>query len=584
MLVIKKIFLAFACSFSLLLHLKANELQYTQPDYSLNYGPLHDGLDTMSAQSLSAAAISLYMAHAAQRYGELISDSVQLTLPLKDRSSRLYVVNPVDETDTLYQIDCRIYSHRGVGWRYNRMVIIRPYTKEVVPCILYTHGNGGNLNTWMNYYMTGAPSFIHRGYAVAFYENFNNSFFTANSLTDPVYRQWVHNNLADSNYVLPEDYSLQRGYFLLYQYAYAAQVFLNYIADDYHLDKNQLFAAGHSAGGLSSLMLSFADPSENFQHPLFKYCGAYDNRVHPNMPRGRMPIKGVLASAAGIPDDVEGSYFSDFVSNGDPDLKVVMIHGAKDPLASVDYGPALWSRFVDSVKLMGPLTLHKRLNDVGIQNYAFINCSGEHGVFTYPRAITENSGVFRKLSPFSYDYDGLNDEFFRTDTSLRQIQLHYQQMDSIIRNVAQVFARVKKGQAINLPSTIFTWSPSNMSLPIDLDVSVGYPVATDCKIEGASLERFDLDGGIPTTIKNTKNHEFLIYPNPSDGFLHIQHSGSQPLKVLVSDVTGRQKLYMSNVFSSDYMDISLLGAGMYFISFLDERNQIIASEKIILQK
>ncbi|MCZ2392276.1 MAG: hypothetical protein LC105_00255 [Chitinophagales bacterium] len=264
------------------------ELLYVTPNSQLSQE---------NAEVLNSTILSLYMAIAAQKYNELLNDPIFSEVSLKDRYKRTFVIHPNNKNDTLYQIDVRIYSPSNVGYRYNRMIVARPYDSKNRPCVLLTHGNNGNLNTWINYYMTGAADFLQRGYAIAFYENYNNSFFTNNSNTDSIYKDWVHHNIADSTASVSNDIAIHRGHYLLYQYAYAAQSYLSNYASTYNIDENILFTGGHSAGALSSLQLTFANPNKNFQDPIFEYTGRFNNRLFQDISDYRIPIKGVLSSA-----------------------------------------------------------------------------------------------------------------------------------------------------------------------------------------------------------------------------------------------------------------------------------------------
>lgn len=557
---------------------------YIDIDTEYLYYPPNDQLSKTSSQILSGPILSLYMGYAAQKYGEILNDSSLSNIELKDRSVRIFVVNPTNESDTLYQIDLRIYSPSKVGRRWNRMVIIRPYDKVVRPCILYTHGNSGNLNTWHNYYLIGVSEMLMRGYAVAFYENYNNSFFTSSNATDVVYKTWVHENLMDSTQVLPEDHILQRGHYLLYQYGYAAQAYLSYIAQAYHIDENMIFTAGHSAGGLSSMMLTFADPKKNFQHPIFEYCGPYDIRNYPDLNVKRIPIKGVLSSAAGLQDDqVKGSYFGNYINEGNSDKTAVMIHGKQDPLAPVDYGKALWANFVDTVKMMGPLSLHSKMNESGIKNFSFINCNGKHGVYNYPNTSTDNSGLFRNLDPFSYDADMLKDSDFNLDTSFYQVQLFQQQLTKIMGNVAAVFSNIYQNKTIDLPSAIYTWHPNEYlpkadSLGLILDWTA---TAKACGID-AKIEDFDLNPISTNQILQKKS--LLIYPNPAQNILKIKGTDKYHF-IKIMDVNGKV-CYSSEINYQDNLriDLSHLNSGVYILMLFDSTYQRREDQKFIVIK
>lgn len=548
------------------------------------YVPASERLSVFNAQALSSAALSLYIAHAAQKYGELLNDPSLTRLPLEDRHIRIYVTHPTIPSDTLYQIDLRIYSPSYVGRRYNRMLIIRPYDDIKRPCILYTHGNNGNLNTWYNYYLAGVADMLQRGYAVAFYENYNNSFFSNNSNSDILYKDWVHKNLADSTQNIAPDHAIQRGHYLLYQYAYAAHTYLTHIAAEYNIDERMLFTAGHSAGGLSSMQLAFARPERNFRHPLFEYCGKYDSRKYPDIPDQRIPIKGVLCSAAGLQDDnVQGSYFGSYFDEEHRDKVVAMIHGANDPLISVDYGSGLWGGFVDTVKMLGPLKLHPLMNSFGIKNFTFINCIGQHGVFMYPATSSDNSGYFKNLAPFSYDYMNLTDEMFFSDTALYQIHLHNQQLHHMMSYIAQIFSGIYQEETIEIPSAIYTWQPKEYTTIIDTKRLNWIPEPTDCGIEGAKIEDFILSESVPVRNPERDLPEILLYPNPVAGILHIRSMNTLQ-HIQISDITGKIRFSAESLNSITQVDTSRLENGIYFVSVRDPRSREFVRKKFIVQR
>jgi hypothetical protein len=370
----------------------------------------------------------------------------------------------------------------------------------------------------------------------------------------------------------------------LYQYGYAAQSYLSYIAKEYQIDENLIFTAGHSAGGLSSMMLTFADTEKNFQHPIFKYCGQYDSRSYSNLNTQIIPIKGVLSSGAGLQDDkVQGTYFGNYLDESNSDKTAVMIHGKLDPLSPVDYGKALWANFVDTVKMMGPLTLHGRMNESGIKNFSFINCKGNHGVFNYPSIYNDNSGVFKNLEPFSYDPNTLKDEDFNEDISLYQIHLFQQQLSKIMGNVAEVFSSIYLKKPIDLPSAIYTWEPKEYlpkadSLGLILDWTA---TPTACGID-AKIEEFILNP-LPTSVLNTNQKgDLFIYPNPSQNVLNIK--GANKYHYLrIMDINGKV-CYSSEINSSDDLeiDISNLRSGVYVIMVSDFNNQRQEYQKFIV--
>ena len=534
------------------------------------YAPINNQLSVNQSQALSGTILSLYLVKTAQKYNQLFSEPQIKSLPLQDRYVTTYVTSPQNEQDTLYQIDLRLYSPSLVGNLYNKMLIIRPYDQVKRPCILYTHGNGGNLNTWFNYYMIGVTSFLDRGFAVAFYENYNNSNFSSKSNTIQVYKDWLQQNLQDTTQYLPIDYVLQRGHYLLYQYAYAAQTYLNYIADAYHLDKEMIFTAGHSAGGLSSMELTFADPGQNFSHPIFSYCGTYNSRTYSDIPDNRIPIKGVLCSAAGLQDtDVRGTYFGEYFQEEDQDKVVVMLHGALDLLAPVKYGPALWGNFVDTVKMMGPLTLRTKLDAKNIKNFSFINCVGTHGVFSYPFTQNEKSGFFKNFNPTIYDVLNLRDNDFISDTSLYQINLYQQQMDKMIGNAAAVFNAVYRYRQIENPSSTYTWIAENYQDTIK-QLNLNYtPMPLYCNLPDAIIDEFKLTTSPSTGFNSICYRRVQIFPNPAFDKLSIRGLEA-PARYEIYDAIGRMRQKGTWNNSDEFISLSRMESGIFILHIIQE--------------
>lgn len=558
-------------------------LPFSQIEENRLYITPNDSLSLLQAQSLSGPSLALYMVHTAQKYNQLFQDSTLVELPLQDRYARTYILHPNNEQDTLYQVDVRIYSPSHVGRRYNRMIIIRPYDEIERPCVLYTHGNAGNMHTWYNYYMIGATSLLQRGFTVAFYENYNNSFFTSdNAKTDPVYQDWTHRNLADSTIELSRDQAIHRGHYLLYQYAYAAHTYLSYIAPDYNISTDKLFTAGHSAGGLSSMQLTFARPERNYQHAIFEYCGSYDSRKYQEISDTRIPIRGVFSSAAGLQDEeVIGSHFGDYLDDQHTDKTVVMTHGLLDPLAPADRGPALWSDFVDTIKMLGPISLHPKLNKFNIPNYSFINCIGEHGVHMYPFTWQDRKGVFSNLDPFAYDQNILTDEIFDMHAPLHQIHLYEQQLNYVMSAVAQIFSAVYHDRKISNSSTLQTIQISDYQLPVDSLKLDWTPIPTDCDVPHASTEKLDLQLEPITNIGETSHNILKVYPNPSQNILHIP--SLQPYHhLLMMDISG--KTHPVHAINPQTLDISQLQNGTYFLLIRNPNTQQIQQAKFIILK
>lgn len=82
-----------------------------------------------------------------------------------------------------------------------------------------------------------------------------------------------------------------------------------------------------------------------------------------------------------------------------------------------------------------------------------------------------------------------------------------------------------------------------------------YPVSVDTSCFG-SVARLDGEGG-----------NFTMYPNPSSVFVTFQNTGSIPLSVKVSDISGKELSQFMLNQGQFQMPLSGLSAGVYFVSF-----------------
>lgn len=548
--------------------------------------PPHENLNEEKAYAVSSALMGAFLSQLSNEYANLLSDTAQSGFPLKDRLVRRYFTSPVSG-DTLFYADLRIYSPVLVGRRYNRMLIIRPYDDEERPCILFTHGSNGNLQTWVTYYFLGVADMLFRGYAVAFYENWN-SFQHISTLNggDVVYKEWENANFGDSLVIYSDDNAIQRGHYLLYQYAKAAHNFMGEVAPAYSILPDQMFAAGHSAGGLSSMMLTFADEG-NFNHELFLQIGDHQAKTFPELNLNKLPIRGVLCSGAGLHDpSVSGTHTGNYFSETDKNKVVMMIHGRNDPAANVNYGPGLWGNFVDTVKLMGPLSLHPIMTDLGIRNYSLINCIGVHGVHSYPYTSTDRGGRFQLVMLQNIPFTKLTDENFVKDTSLHQLLLFSQQIGMMCQAAASLFAIHLGGETITLASGIYSWITPDYKDPFDKDIYDWKYVPQECGIRGARVEYFNLRTSTgygeskPSAAKSLK-----IYPVPAVNEVTITTEGimldSGYLSIV--DLTGRQVLNTALNGREISISVGNWPRGLYICRWFTENMQEVSSGKLMLR-
>jgi len=89
-----------------------------------------------------------------------------------------------------------------------------------------------------------------------------------------------------------------------------------------------------------------------------------------------------------------------------------------------------------------------------------------------------------------------------------------------------------------------------------------------------------------TGIINLGNDQYIkIYPNPvkNDLYFYWQIQNTTSLKVILSDLQGRQVLAKQNVHNAEAIDLNILPAGIYFLKILSKDQRINYTTKIIKQ-
>lgn len=90
-----------------------------------------------------------------------------------------------------------------------------------------------------------------------------------------------------------------------------------------------------------------------------------------------------------------------------------------------------------------------------------------------------------------------------------------------------------------------------------VQVSVG-----NCQVTSSCMEA----GGVGID-EQAANHDFTVYPNPSDGLFHIQNIANEPFQLYVSDLFGKKILsYEAN--SEAVIDLNQQASGMYMLTIL----------------
>ncbi|SHI41979.1 T9SS type A sorting domain-containing protein [Flavobacterium terrae] len=78
---------------------------------------------------------------------------------------------------------------------------------------------------------------------------------------------------------------------------------------------------------------------------------------------------------------------------------------------------------------------------------------------------------------------------------------------------------------------------------------------------------------------NDKNISLIIYPNPVENELFVQHQDISNWQVRVYDITGKQ---ITSVFvNQGFMNLNFLSSGTYYLVFTNEENLVNVTKKII---
>ena len=86
--------------------------------------------------------------------------------------------------------------------------------------------------------------------------------------------------------------------------------------------------------------------------------------------------------------------------------------------------------------------------------------------------------------------------------------------------------------------------------------------------------------------KESSNKELSIYPNPTNDILHLKWKEHfNPSKIVLNDVYGKKVLELSiiNTIKNTYtLSLKSISRGVYFLSFYDNKNNLIKTQKIML--
>jgi hypothetical protein len=78
---------------------------------------------------------------------------------------------------------------------------------------------------------------------------------------------------------------------------------------------------------------------------------------------------------------------------------------------------------------------------------------------------------------------------------------------------------------------------------------------------------------------NNQNSDLLVYPNPVENELFVQHQEITNWHVLIYDVTGKQ--HTSTFMNQGSIDLGFLSSGTYYLVFKNEEHSVNITKKII---
>ncbi|MBL4593355.1 MAG: T9SS type A sorting domain-containing protein [Flavobacteriales bacterium] len=153
------------------------------------------------------------------------------------------------------------------------------------------------------------------------------------------------------------------------------------------------------------------------------------------------------------------------------------------------------------------------------------------------------------------------------------------------------------------PNGNFVWAKSMGGIGSD----IGYSISNNAFVTGSFENTVDFDPdtgitilvssglediyvlklGVPVGVEEFEDRLFLpVYPNPANSIITIEipaYRGKLEAIFHLIDVTGKQVLSKSIQSNTTQLDVGWLPKGLYFYRFLDKRNQLNYTGKLVVQ-
>ncbi|MCC7244043.1 MAG: hypothetical protein IT269_00065, partial [Saprospiraceae bacterium] len=417
-----------------------------------------------------------------------------------------------------------------------KMIFVRPNDQVVRPCVILSPGNGSDFNNWYNYLALGVADYVSRGYAVAFYENFNNIYFNNAVLANPA---------ASTNLPVFQDPELP--FYALYQFANAAGHFVGANAGALKVNPEQLFSGGNSAGGFAAYSLALAD-DDNFSHPVFSALGNHTNKVWPSAVATDVHIKGIgiIGSGLFLPEAKMG----DLIDSDDDLLTSVLWHGSQDPLIYMECCDNSPCNGDNGLAICGALSVGERLCEAGMPNEVNIICEGGH------RAIVPLLNTGQTNNPPT------------AGVVLGPLHRELQQMMDIQKAFARQFSTVINQQPVT-GCSVSGFKPKNY--PNTLGTNWFLAASSSC-VSNAGGSQVNIEN-----MEKTVKPAVRVSPNPVADYLQFSWTSAEATSTrwIITDNNGsvRYDQVISGLTGDNYLKINEVKnwvPGLYYWTMLQD--------------
>lgn len=329
----------------------------------------------------------------------------------------------------------------------------------------------------------------------------------------------------------------------------------------FKVDTNNMFDTGHSAGGVLSLLLAYADEGTNYTGTTYTALGAYKARSNYAGAAYNFSLKATIPWAGALINPSTPG-IGNILANNDiaKNCWYLPIHGMLDNLVNVNVGSIPSSTFCSgatgALNTEGPLKLKDRIAALGgaqiIPNSMVLNCTGGHGVFGAGTSTDAcgPTGIFCPLATTRQLYDIASYTaffcYFRMSGATIGSQINYVQPETNLFSTNPLFGYFKTGS---------------------------------CGISGKN-EAF---GQFSTSISST----LTLSPNPTRNNLNLTYNTTttEDATITLYDLTGKAVLQTTETATEGTNNYNLqltdLPTGMYIVQLQTTTQRLIQKVQVI---